>query len=168
MVELYYTILGVSHNATLSEIKKAFRARAKELHPDINKSHDAHQQFILLNEAYEYLINARTGKIFDNNSTSTRRYKTYERWQDNEAARARHRAEYYANKKYNEFADSEHYKKMTEVNENILRVSMFVLITTLISLPIVLIMTSGSIRFWTTLILVFVTLMFTVDIVRKK
>jgi hypothetical protein len=165
--ENYYLILGVSSIATLEEIKKAFRTRAKELHPDLNKSPNAHRQFILLNEAYEYLINVKTGKIFENNSTTTKRYKTYERWQDSEAARARHRAEYYANRKYNDFSNSEHYKKMTEVNPNILRVGVFLLITTLISLPIVLTMTSGSVRFWVTLILVFITLLFTVDIVKK-
>lgn len=168
MVERYYSILGVANNASLAELKKAFRTRAKELHPDLNKNPDAHQQFILLNEAYEYLVNLKTGKIFENNSTTAKRYKTYERWQDSEAERARHRAEYYANRKYNDFTNSEQYKKMTGVNANILRASMFVLITLLISLPIVLTMTSGSARFWITLSIVFISLLFTVDVVKKR
>jgi hypothetical protein len=164
----YYQILGVTNAATLEEIKRAFRIRAKELHPDLNKSPDAHRQFILLNEAYEYLINVKTGKIFENNSTTTRRYNTYERWQDNEAARARHRAEYFANRKYNDFENSEHYKKMTEVNANILRVSLVILIILFVSIPIILTITSGTIRFWSTLVIAFITFLVTVDVVKKN
>ncbi|HLG34696.1 MAG TPA: J domain-containing protein [Bacteroidia bacterium] len=168
MVEQYYNILGVTHTATLAEIKKAFRTRAKELHPDLNKNSGSHQQFILLNEAYEYLINLKTGKVFENNSTTTKRYKTYERWQDNEAARARHRAEYYANRKYQDFTESEHYKKITEVHAIVWRVSLFLLIAVLVMLPIVLTLSKGSTRFWATLILTFIALLFTVDVLRKQ
>jgi len=164
----YYNILGVTEKATLSEIKKAFRARAKELHPDLNKSPNANQEFILLIEAYEYLINLRTGQVFENNSTTTRRYKTYQRWQDNEAARARHRAEYYANRKYKDFTDSEHYKKITTVSRIAARLSLFVVITTLVMLPLSLTLSNASAKFWVSLILVFIALLFTVDVMRKE
>ena len=36
----YYKVLNISENATLEEIKKAFRELAKEFHPDKNKSSD--------------------------------------------------------------------------------------------------------------------------------
>lgn len=51
----YYAVLGVSANAEVEEIKIAFRARAKRLHPDTNTRPGAAEQFRLLNEAYRVL-----------------------------------------------------------------------------------------------------------------
>lgn len=51
-----YRILGLEQGASKKEIKAAYRRLAKEVHPDISK--DDHQQFVLINEAYQRL----TGK----------------------------------------------------------------------------------------------------------
>ena len=51
----YYEVLGVSKNATDEEIKSAFRKKAKEYHPDINKSPDAPEKFKEAQEAYACL-----------------------------------------------------------------------------------------------------------------
>jgi len=48
-----YRILGVSDRCTLAELKRAFRARAKTLHPDVNKSPDAEARFIEIQKAYD-------------------------------------------------------------------------------------------------------------------
>lgn len=51
----YYEVLGVSKDATENEIKSAFRKKAKEFHPDINKSPDAPEKFKEVQEAYACL-----------------------------------------------------------------------------------------------------------------
>jgi hypothetical protein len=57
MVKNYYKTLGLSSSATKSEIKVAYRKLAKKYHPDKNKSKQASQLFIEVNEAYAFLSN---------------------------------------------------------------------------------------------------------------
>ncbi len=51
----YFDILGISTQASIEEAKRAYRQKAKLLHPDHNKSADAHDQFVKLNMAFEYV-----------------------------------------------------------------------------------------------------------------
>jgi molecular chaperone DnaJ len=61
----YYDVLGVGHDATESDIKKAFRAQARKYHPDVNKESDAATRFKELNEAYEVLSDPRKRTAYD-------------------------------------------------------------------------------------------------------
>lgn len=65
MAKDLYEVLGVAKNATDDEIKKAFRRRARELHPDVNKAEDAEDQFKELNEAYDVLSDANKRAQYD-------------------------------------------------------------------------------------------------------
>ncbi len=62
----YYDVLGVAKGASAGEIKKGFRTKAKELHPDRNKDNpDAESQFKEANEAYEVLKDAEKKAAYD-------------------------------------------------------------------------------------------------------
>lgn len=50
-------LLGVGYHADEGQIKSAYRKKAKEYHPDINKSPDATEKFQQVNDAYEFLSN---------------------------------------------------------------------------------------------------------------
>lgn len=65
MAKDLYEVLGVSHDASEAEIKKAFRHKARELHPDVNKAPDAEEQFKELNEAYDVLSDANKRAQYD-------------------------------------------------------------------------------------------------------
>lgn len=65
MTRDYYEILGINRNADQDEIKKAFRTKARELHPDVNKAPDAEEKFKELGQAYEVLLDDDKRAMYD-------------------------------------------------------------------------------------------------------
>ncbi len=62
----YYDVLGVAKGADAAAIKKAYRQKAKELHPDRNADNpNAESQFKEANEAYEVLKDADKKAAYD-------------------------------------------------------------------------------------------------------
>ena len=58
-------ILGITSAASEKEVKKAFLMKAKQYHPDVNKSADAPKKFSQINEAYETLQDEKKRRIYD-------------------------------------------------------------------------------------------------------
>ncbi len=60
----YYEILGVKRDATLEEIKKAYRELVRRFHPDVGESSDV-ERFLEVQEAFEVLGSSERRKVYD-------------------------------------------------------------------------------------------------------
>src|SRR4249919_1511945 len=61
----YYDVLGVRRDAGDAEIKRAFRALARELHPDVSDTPQADERFREVAEAYEVLSDPEKRATYD-------------------------------------------------------------------------------------------------------
>lgn len=59
----YYEVLGIPNNATPAEIKKAYREKAKEHHPDVGGEDESFKE---LNNAYSVLSDPKKRSAYDN------------------------------------------------------------------------------------------------------
>jgi len=91
MIPNHYQTLGISSTASKDEIKKAYRQLALKFHPDRNRSPDAHEIFIEINEAYLILFDNEARVKYDREykyshgqkakteqTSSTNKEKTYQ------------------------------------------------------------------------------------------
>ena len=62
----YYEVLGVDRKASESDLKKAFRSKARKFHPDKNPDDpDAEARFKEVQEAYAILSNPDERRKYD-------------------------------------------------------------------------------------------------------
>ena len=73
----YYSILGVSRNATSKEIKTAFRRLARQYHPDLNPGDTVSaEKFKQISQAYDVLSDASKRRRYDRDVVSNSSKKT--------------------------------------------------------------------------------------------
>ena len=66
MARDYYDILGVKRDASVEELKKAFRKGARKYHPDVNPGDkESEAKFKEVNEAYSVLSDPEKRKTYD-------------------------------------------------------------------------------------------------------
>jgi molecular chaperone DnaJ len=70
-----YKVLGVSPSATPEEIKKAYRSKAKQYHPDLHPNDpDAARKMNEINEAYDILSNPEKHRRYQAGQTGSQGY----------------------------------------------------------------------------------------------
>ena len=70
----YYSVLDVKPTATLEEIKKAYKKKALQFHPDKNDSPEAEERFKQIAEAYEVLSDCDRKEKYDAHQPGATRY----------------------------------------------------------------------------------------------
>lgn len=74
-MEDFYKILGVRHNATAAEIKRAYRNKAKLLHPDVSHDENSVEEFKKVVRAFEILSDIKQRSLFDESYFTHRGFK---------------------------------------------------------------------------------------------
>jgi len=64
-MKTYYQILGIEKTADAHQIKSAFRKLAKKYHPDVSKDKESEMVFKSIREAYEFLSDEQSKKLYD-------------------------------------------------------------------------------------------------------
>jgi hypothetical protein len=159
----YYAILGINANSTESDVRKAYRRLAKQYHPDVSKLRNAHEKFIEISEAYEFLI--RNNKPYkqqyttvpaeEQNASDYRAEEEFEQFRQ----KARERAQQQAKMRYEEFVKQNEAFQKSGINDLalfftiILRIAVIPLFLFLLLLPVHLALQEG----WTMIFMLFVT-----------
>lgn len=118
----YYKILGLEQGASMEEVKRAYRARARMYHPDLNKRPEAADIFIAVNEAYEYVTRHLTMDQQEDDSHG----RLTEEWAKYRRERARERAYRNSRENFREFTRSDIFRTSMVLNKTQLIISIIV------------------------------------------
>ena len=81
-METNYSVLGLSNDASLQEVKSAYRSLAKKYHPDSGTSHSSSPKMVQLNVAYNNIIKNFNNPDFDEIEIDDDAIYSYEEYLD--------------------------------------------------------------------------------------
>ena len=75
----YYAILGLKPGCEKNDVRRAYRSKAKKVHPDLTREAET-SRFLALREAYEVLLNSVTRDAYDKTRRARERGDAGEKW----------------------------------------------------------------------------------------
>lgn len=124
-VSEYYQVLDLPHDASLDEIRKAYRKKARMYHPDINHSPEAKDLFILATEAYEFLISNHHVPASDEDAFR----QAMDDWRKYRQDRSHMRANAFARASYVKFRKTKFYRTTRILDATSIIFSMLISVT---------------------------------------
>lgn len=164
LAQKYYSLLNLPTTASVNDIKKAYRAKAKQLHPDRNPSPTAEEDFIELNEAYEYLVELKTN---GRNATKNKSITDFEKWWHAEEARRKERAKQQAKMRYEEYINSKEYKLTASFDHVINIFFAIIALAILVAGPIIGYIYGGGVGVFISVLVILMTLPLTLPVVTQ-
>lgn len=129
-----YQILEIGNDASIEDIKRAYRAKAFLLHPDKNSSPTASSDFIALTEAYEYIIAERSGRFRKYQSP----FASAQSQKDKDYEEAKRKAREYAKMRYEEFEKTDAFQTVNALNTILDHLLFLIACGLLLSIPVLL------------------------------
>ena len=119
-----YKVLGVNRKSSQSQIKKAYREKARETHPDKNPGPDAEAQFRDVASAYELLSDDTARKNYDRHGHHQQQQHNYQQrqrqrqwqWQQQQQQHFQRRQESLQNAKYRRAQERVRFLKVSGSN----------------------------------------------------
>jgi curved DNA-binding protein CbpA len=137
----YYTILQIPEDSNRDDIQTAYRRLAKQYHPDVNKSSDAHERFCEITEAYEFLMNHWPLHVdqYANRTSYEQKYDDYRKTADYDRFRqeAQERARQQAKMRYEKFRKQHEAFQESGIDDIVLLFKVFIRI---VSVPLFLLL----------------------------
>ncbi|MBR5965268.1 MAG: J domain-containing protein [Treponema sp.] len=75
-----YKLLGVKPDATIAEIRRAYREKVKKYHPDVSGDQNTAEHFKKIVRAYEILTDQKSRSIFDSSFAEHFRRRKVKEW----------------------------------------------------------------------------------------
>eukprot|EP00761_Pharyngomonas_kirbyi_P007485 gb/GECH01007495.1/.p1 GENE.gb/GECH01007495.1/~~gb/GECH01007495.1/.p1 ORF type:complete len:233 (+),score=43.93 gb/GECH01007495.1/:1-699(+) len=126
----YYQVLGVESNASREEIRRAFKKKITQLHPDRNKSPDASERFMEVKEAFDTLSDPKKRRHYDMFGRNNHYYGNHEFKKKYRHKPFNNRHSDYGQKVHIEINDLDILKQLGDIEVLAVLLTLFTIMTT--------------------------------------